>query len=286
MRLSYRAEPWQQRSDPGEVLEGVTLAVAARFDHPPRRLDWLQEQGFACAWTPDPSRLERLSERLAPYLDRGMAMRHHGYFPGVEIGHEDPRHAEKAVGFHYQVIDAIQGVGEGHLTVHVGLDFELSLNHDRVIENLKRLAEYGRRSGITISLENLRQGPTSDPEILARWAEQSGASITFDIGHAVSCQKVRSGETSVGQFIDRVGPRITEVHCYEFESDHHHAPQNMQVLGPILDRLAPLDCRWWTIELLAIGEILRTRDLIYDHFTANERSHGISLCLSEPEPDI
>lgn len=251
------------------LLGGVTLAVAARYDHPRQRLDWLQDQGFACAWTPDPNRLDRLSGSLAPYLDRGMPVRHHGYFPGVEIGHEDPRHAEKAVGFHYQVIDAIQGVGEGHLTVHVGLDFHTPLGHERVIENLWRLTEYGRRRGITVSLENLRRGPTSDPEILAGWAEQSGASITFDIGHAVSCQKVWSGEISVGQIIDRIGPRITEVHCYEFESDRHHAPQNMQVLGPVVDRLATLDCPWWTIELQTTEDILRTRDLVYDHFTFN-----------------
>ena len=220
----------------------VTLAVAVRYDHSPRRLEWIEENGFACAFTPDPDALDRIGETLGPYMARGMAVRHHGYFPGLEIGHPDPRIARRALDFHLKVIDAIDGIGEPHLTVHVGLDFAVALNPERVVENLGRIVARGARRGITVSLENLRQGPTADPDILCRWADATGAAVTFDIGHAVSCPGVRCEDLSVGAIIDRLDPKITEVHCYEYESDHHHAPHDLRVLGPIVDRLAAVDC--------------------------------------------
>jgi sugar phosphate isomerase/epimerase len=170
---------------------------------------------------------------------------------------------------HFQVLDAIRNVGEPHMTVHVGLDFGMPLNHDRTVENLSRLVKYGRRHGITISLENLRRGPTSDPEILVAWAEQSGSRITLDVGHAVSCRKVRNKEVSVLQIIDMIGRKLTEVHLYEFETDRHHAPHNMRILGPVVDRLITTGCPWWTIELDATEDILRTRELVYRHFAFN-----------------
>jgi len=63
-----------------------------------------------------------------------------------------------------------------------------------------------------------------------------------------------------------VARRLVEVHFYESETDRHWAPSNMDILGPIVDRLIATHCRWWTIELEDTQDVLRTRQLLVDHF--------------------
>ena len=52
---------------------------------------------------------------------------------------------------------------------------------------------------------------------------------------------------------------------YERETDRHHPPQDMSILGPIVDRLQETPCNWWTIELTDYAEALSTRTLLLDY---------------------
>jgi hypothetical protein len=52
---------------------------------------------------------------------------------------------------------------------------------------------------------------------------------------------------------------------YERETDRHHPPKDMRVLGPIIDRLIDTECDWWTIELDDYDEALETRRLLLDY---------------------
>ena len=244
----------------------LTLAVSATWRQGSGRLDWIAANGLACAFAPNPDRLESISRQLLPYIQSGMAVRHHGYFPGEEIGHARGEAAEEAMRLHFNAMEALDGVGEQVMTVHVGLDRTLPLDHQRVVKNLTRLVEFGKKTGVTVSLENLRRGPTADPRTLLEWARCSGAGITLDVGHALSSQCVRNEEISVEMIIDLVAERLVEVHFYESETDRHWAPRNMDILGPIVDKLITTDCRWWTIELEDPHDVLRTRHLLIDHF--------------------
>ncbi|MCF8108745.1 MAG: hypothetical protein K9J81_07105 [Desulfohalobiaceae bacterium] len=68
------------------------MAVSAAWRHGAERLDWIAANGLACAFTPNPDRLDLISRQLIPYIDRGMAVRHHGFFPGSETDrHWAPR---------------------------------------------------------------------------------------------------------------------------------------------------------------------------------------------------
>jgi sugar phosphate isomerase/epimerase len=250
----------------------ITLAVSATWRHGAERLDWIAANGLACAYTPNPQRLDLISGQLTCYLKHGMAVRHHGYFPGAEIGHAHPGAAEAATRLHFKAMEAIQGLGEPLMTVHIGLDQKLPLDHRRAVQNLTRLVRYGKKIGVTISLENLRRGPTANPSTLLEWARRSGAGITLDVGHAVSSECVRREETSVEEIIDLTAERIAEVHLYEFETDRHWAPRSMDILGPIVDKLVTVDCPWWTIELEDTGEVLRTRRLLSEHFQKTDNS--------------
>jgi sugar phosphate isomerase/epimerase len=244
----------------------LQLAVSAAWRHGVERLDWIAANGLACAFTPNPNQLDLISRQLGPYIDRGMAVRHHGFFPGKEIGHPRAETAEDAIQLHFNAMEALQGVGEQLMTVHVGLDPTCPLDSHRVIENLTRLVEYGKKIGITVSLENLRQGPTANPSTLLEWARRSGAGITLDIGHAVSSECVRRKEVSVEKLIGLAAERLTEVHLYESETDRHWAPRTMDILGPIVDKLITTACRWWTIELEETRDVHRTLQLLFDHF--------------------
>ncbi|WP_163338160.1 sugar phosphate isomerase/epimerase [Desulfopila sp. IMCC35008] len=249
------------KSMPGNI----TLAVSTQWHTFPDRFDWLTENGFAMAYTPNALQLELTKQHLEPYLKNGTSVRHHGYFPGFEIGNKDHLLAEKALALHQQSIDALLGLGDQVMTVHVGLIPDIALDHNRVIRNLGRLVEYGNERGVTICLENLRFGPTSNPETMLKWSEESGTSITLDVGHAVSCERVLQGELTVTQIIELFGRMIEEVHFYEYETDTHYAPQDMSVLGPIVDSLLETQCTWWTIELSSYEDILNTRNLIHNH---------------------
>ncbi len=247
-----------------------TLAVSTQWHVFPAKFDWLVRQGFSLEYTPDPQNLNHSAEHLGPYLAKGVRIRHHGFFPGHEIGDKRPDRAERALQFHLQALDAMKGLGEQHITVHIGLKADIELDYETVTGNLRRLVQYGQSHGITVSMENLRFGPTSHPERVVEWAAKSGATITLDIGHAVSCARVASKELSVPRIIDMFRRDLAEVHFYESETDRHHAPQDMSILGPIVDTLLTTQCSWWTIELDAFEEILRTRDLLADHLNSTK----------------
>jgi sugar phosphate isomerase/epimerase len=166
---------------------------------------------------------------------------------------------------HRAALEAMHDLGEQIITFHVGLNPKVPLDHDRVVKNLTHLVEYGNHLGITVCLENLRRGPTSHPATLLDWARQSGAMITLDIGHATSNQYVQRGEFTAHEFVQMVADRLLEAHMYEREEDRHYAPHDMSVLGPIVDALLETRCTWWTIELNAFDDILRTRNLLIEY---------------------
>ncbi|MGL1930937.1 MAG: sugar phosphate isomerase/epimerase [Desulfotalea sp.] len=255
------------------VCDEVTIAASIQWHAYPKKFEWLLENNFAMEYAPNPTDFSQTKQHLLPYVKLGVPVRHHAYFPKFEIGDPDPSKAELAMSLHFDAIDAMKGCGDQNMTVHVGLPPSIETDHERAVTNLSRLVEYGDKSGITICLENLRFGPTSNPEIILDWTKRSGAKITMDIGHAVSSKRVVSGELEVTQIINMFSHNLEEVHFYESETTRHHAPKDMTVLGPIVQELLKTPCRWWTIELDSYDEILRTRKLV-DDFVVNEKRYA------------
>jgi sugar phosphate isomerase/epimerase len=239
-----------------------TIALNAHWHTYPDRFTWIAENEFALEYSPNPGMYDKLPAHVDPLLEAGVPVRYHAFFPRYELGHADADTAERALGVHLAALEAIHGRGEQVITIHVGLDRKAPLDPHRVVTNLTRLVEAARALGITICLENLRSGPTSNPETVAEWARESGAMITLDIGHAVSCQRVKEGTLTPLDFVETLADRLHEVHMYEREENRHYPPQDMSVLGPIVDRLLDTQCRWWTIELARYDEALATRRLL------------------------
>ena len=243
----------------------VTLALSAHWHSCPERVQWGVAHQFALEYSPNPDAFDALPEHLSPLLDTNTPLRHHGFFPGYEIGHPDSTLAAQALQLHLEALDAMRDYGEQVITLHIGLKPGLSLDTEHVVRNLATIVQYGQQYGITVALENLRRGPTSHPDILLKWALQTGAMITLDVGHATSNEHVLKGELTALDFVDAVADRLIEVHMYEKETDRHYAPQDMRVLGPIVDRLLQTDCKWWTIELNDHQDVLFTRQLLHKY---------------------
>jgi sugar phosphate isomerase/epimerase len=241
------------------------IALSAKWHTYPQRLHWIAEHGFALEYAPNPEALALFPQRIAPFLQAGLSLRYHGFFPGYEFAAADPEAARRGLDVHLAALEVMPGRGEPVITVHIGLRRQDPLDPGRAVEHLARLVERGCQLGITVCLENLRQGPTSDPETVVEWAAASGAMLTLDVGHAVSSRRVREGELGPLDFVEAFAPRLTEVHVYEKETDRHYPPRDMALLGPIVDRLIETQCRWWTIELDDYDEALATRALLLDY---------------------
>jgi sugar phosphate isomerase/epimerase len=241
------------------------VALNAHWHTYPERFAWIVEHGFALEYSPNPEAFDAMPMHLDTLLTAGVPVRHHAFFPRYELGHADVSTAERALSIHLAALAAIRRRGEQVLTIHIGLDREAPLDPHRAVSNLTRLVEAARVLGITICLENLRSGPTSNPETVREWARASGAMITLDVGHAVSSQRVQHGELTPCDFVAQFADRLCEAHMYEREVDRHYPPRDMRVLGPVVDGLLNTQCRWWTIELDRCDEALETRRLLLDY---------------------
>jgi sugar phosphate isomerase/epimerase len=252
----------------------LVIALSAKWHTYPQRLHWIAEHGFALEYAPNPEALALFPQCIAPFLQAGLPLRYHGFFPGYEFAHADLDAARRGLDVHLAALEVMPGRGEPVITVHIGLRRQDPLDSGRAVDHLAHLVERGRQLGITVCLENLRQGPTSNPETVVEWAAASGAMITLDVGHAVSSQRVQEGELDPLDFVAAFAPRLAEVHIYEQETDRHYPPQDMSLLGPIVDRLIETPCRWWTIELDDYAEALATRALLLDYLESKRKGGG------------
>jgi sugar phosphate isomerase/epimerase len=136
---------------------------------------------------------------------------------------------------------------------------------ERTKERLRELVERGHEVGVTVCLENLRWGLTSEPSHFIELVEAAGSAITLDVGHAVSSETARAGTTTGAEFARMLAPRIVGAHVYDREDPHHIAPTDLDRIGDTLKvLLEETPCKWWVIELFSAEDIRPTRELLLD----------------------
>jgi sugar phosphate isomerase/epimerase len=242
-----------------------TIATTANARSHPDRLRWIVEHGFALEYSLRTGSSNSLPPEVEDAIETGLPTRFHAFFPDYEFGHQNPGIASEALEIHRIAMETAHRHGQPLITVHIGLDPAKPINPDRAVTNLAHLVNHGRQLGITVCLENLRRGPTSDPTTLLEWAAAAGAMVTLDVGHAISCHHVQSGAWRAADFPRLLASRLRHVHIYERETDRHYPPEDMALLGPVVDRLLETPADWWTIELEDPAEILQTRRLLLDY---------------------
>jgi sugar phosphate isomerase/epimerase len=246
---------------------GPTLAASLRYDHPDSRIQTIIDNSLGVEYTPAERDFSSLGEQLGPLLQSGVRIRFHGFLPQTDIGDDDSLRSEQALKVHQQCLDAMVGIGEPFITFHTGLNLNLKLDYSTLVKNLAFLVSYGRERGIHVQIENLKSGLTSDPDVLWDLAQKTEAGITLDLGHAVSSEAAASGKWRVTDIVDLFQDRLSEVHFYEKELDRHYPPENLEVLGPVIDRLLLTDCQWWTVELPDNSELVETVDMVRQYFS-------------------
>ncbi len=167
---------------------------------------------------------------------------------------------ERALSYYCQKVREIAAMGRNYLTVHLGFSPEASW--DKALKSLEELNHFAEKLGVTICLENLKNGWTAEPALLRKIIDTTGVRLTLDLGHLNSSDLVEKGELSTADFIELFKEDIAGVHVYEKEEERHLAPVDLRVLGPSLEALLKTSCNWWAIELDELEEIYRTRELL------------------------
>jgi sugar phosphate isomerase/epimerase len=249
------------------------IALNMRWDSLLARWRMAAGEGFAVEYTPDPNRLDLIPVHLGPSIAGGVPVRYHGYFPNQELalcgGPDDPSWHT-----YTQTLRAMRDAGGQVITVHIQLNPGITIDPHLATDNLARLVETAGSLGITVALENLRRGYTSHPEHVEAMARASGAMITLDMGHAICCERTKTGELSLLDFIRVFQDRLIEVHMYgREEEDGHHPLETVAGLEPAIEALLATGCRWWTIELNNDGEALATRAVLLDYLKRRETNY-------------
>lgn len=216
----------------------------------------------------DPEGSVAAASELVALSGGDLELRYHFPLGALELSDPSPSQAQEALEAMLRAVAAIAEADGDMLTVHAALPRRdasgprFSATQDR----LRALVEAGQEAGVVVSLENLRWGATSDPDILMKLADSAGARVTFDVGHANS-SKIASAGYSAERFALDLGERIAGAHVYDREVEIHHAPENLDRIGDTLHALCEVGCDWWTVELVDEGETSRTAAMLSDFLT-------------------
>lgn len=194
---------------------------------------------------------------------------HCPFFKTIELAHQRDDIASHSCQVLKHGLEIGAHFGLCSQTIHIGLGWENEkyLSWERAKYNLSALVEYGNHLGVTVTLENLPYGYTSDPVKFLELLQSSGASAAVDFGHINASRWGK--EHAPEDFFEPIKPYLHEAHIYETErtdpktgSPFHVAPQSGDILNPMLDCLWKTNCNWWHIELDDQAEVEHTQRLL------------------------
>ncbi len=245
--------------------------------------DYVAAQGYAgVEWGLDSLRVAvargRRQRTLEGFRQAGGPLSLHAPYTDLEIGHRDAEYAAAAVRVLEEYVEVAAEAGARHLNLHVGSH---GLGPDEtdwgtLLRNLTRLLDHAARRGVLLTVENLRQGPTSDPETYARLLRTTGAAACFDVGHAEGSDWVRAGRGTTVDVLRAIPTRVAAAHVYHVETgDMHHPPRAVADVAPALDALLAAGCDWWVVELHTRENLEQTRRVL-DAYLAGRGAAGVT----------
>ena len=210
-----------------------------------------------------------------------LEVRYHCPFSQVDIGHENAYEHTRAAEVFARVIRLIAKAGGGYLTIHVGLghDTTRTLSWERTVNTLGKLVRYAEKHNVRLCLENLAWGWTAKPNLFEKLIRNSGAMVTFDIGHARACEAVHSQEYACEDFVSPHMDRLANAHVYhdEIEGTGHVPPESVSDIEERLDILMEAGCRWWTLEIREKDGLMQTRRVIDRYFEKMQAGNADAL---------
>jgi sugar phosphate isomerase/epimerase len=264
------------------------MAPTLVFCHSPFRKDLLEVQTYRTTrrydgveWSLDGWRLMMARDRRRQTLERlrtaSPLCSLHAPYTDLELGHRDAEHAAAALRILQDYVDAGAELGAHHVNVHVGTfgPDPAELCHDTILRNMTALLEHGARKNVPVTVENLRGGPTGNPESFSAILRATGAPVTFDLGHAAGCPWVQEGRGTVVDLLRSIPTPILASHVYLVEKDDtHFAPESAAEMAPALDALTAAGCGFWVLELHAQDRLEQTRRVV-DEYLARMIHEGL-----------
>ena len=204
-----------------------------------------------------------------------LEIRYHCPFYKLDLGHDDPKEAEKAARVFERIIGLVSRAQGRFLTVHIGLghDSTQPLSWDLTVSKLRDLVDYGASLGVKVCLENLAWGWTSKPNLFEKLVRGSGAGVTFDIGHAHASEAVRSHYFSPKDFVSPHADCLYNMHIYHTEVSGlgHVPPRRVRDIEDRLDIVQPGHCDWWVLEVREINGLLQTKQVVDEYLKQRNR---------------
>jgi hypothetical protein len=184
----------------------------------------------------------------------------------VEIAHKNANIARQSLAVLRSYLEALPAEVPTVFTVHIGSKgipiAELSWDH--AVGNLRSLVQLGATRGIIVTVENLATGWTADPWAMGELCTRSGARITFDLGHCLAAEPVRSGAKRITEILDALARFIEQGHIYGAElADGGHEPWgDLETVKPALRHLAQLPSFWWILDVGDPADATRMKEQI------------------------
>jgi sugar phosphate isomerase/epimerase len=218
-----------------------------------------------------------------------LEVRYHCPFYRIDVGHYDPWEAKAAEAVFRRIIRLVSKAEGRYLTIHIGLGHDSTepLSWEATIDNLRRLVQYGASRGVRLCLENLAWGWTSRPHLFEKLIRNSGAAVTFDIGHAHACESVRSQQYAIEDFVAPHADCVFNAHIYHTERPDlgHIPPDRIEDIESRLAILQQVGCDWWVIEIREVDQLLQTKEIVQEYlmrytFQAENSSVGPTASLT------
>ncbi len=213
----------------------------------------------------------RLRKNIA--ILKGLEIRYHCAFNGVDVGDEEEAKAEAAREIFQKTCRIVSRLEGSYMTVHLGLGRKSpeGLCWENTLSGLARLVEYAKGLGVTLCLENLASGWSSRPHLFEKLVRKTGAAITLDIGHARVCQAVQCRFFELEDFVLPNPERVLNAHIYHEEVDDRHVPPEcVENLQSRLDLLRRLSCNWWVLELREQAPLMKTLKIVRQYMEGLE----------------
>lgn len=195
--------------------------------------------------TLDKQRQYTISEKIK---QTSIEVRYHLPYSYNEIAHQDDGIRTMSMLIFKQYINFIAQLNGRYAILHIGYNEGSQANI--ALESLSYLAEYSKKLNVTLCVENLIKGLTTDLHFLNDVLSIPNVSFCLDIGHAdVTFGK----DEDFYIFMNSNISKICHVHSYKTENKcYNHIPfSNMDEIkeSQIISLLLKSPCFWFTMEL-------------------------------------
>ena len=180
-------------------------------------------------------------------------LRYHLPYSTCDVGSSIESVRERSLAYLQLNIELLARLNAGYGVLHFCQE---DIKGPPPLSELCELVQVAQDWGITIGLENLMAGPTSDPATLEQIALDCGAEVALDVGHALSTG-------TFAEYLDNLGPLVSHVHFYGSEDEHkNHLPFSCsdEAVSVAQTIQSHCDALWWTCELDSLQLGVRTRD--------------------------